>query len=77
MAQNNFHVVKVDRGWGVKQEGNPNPISIHQTQEQAIQSGRPLAQAYQGELVIHGQDGRIRDKDSFGPDPCPPHDKKH
>jgi hypothetical protein len=27
-------------------------------------------------VVIHGRDGKIRDKDSYGHDPCPPKDKK-
>ena len=29
------------------------------------------------EIVIHGRDGQIRDKDSFGGDPNPPKDQKH
>jgi hypothetical protein len=28
-------------------------------------------------LVIHGKDGKIQDKDSFGNDPNPPKDTKH
>ena len=35
-------------------------------------------QAYQkSEVVIHGTDGRIRDKDSYGNDPMPPKDTKN
>ena len=29
------------------------------------------------ELVIHGINGKIRDKDSYGNDPHPPHDRKY
>jgi hypothetical protein len=31
----------------------------------------------ESELVIHRPNGQIRDKDSFGSDPCPPKDQKH
>ena len=39
--------------------------STRETQEEAIKQGRGLAD----ELVIHGKDGRIREKDSHGRDP--------
>src|SRR5258708_40102506 len=29
------------------------------------------------EVVTHGRDGKIRDSDSYGNDPCPPKDTKH
>ena len=28
-------------------------------------------------VVIHGRDGKIRDKDSYGNDPIPPRDRKY
>lgn len=31
-----------------------------------------IAQNQHSELVIHGRNGQIRDKDSHGHDPCPP-----
>lgn len=40
-------------------------------------AGRDIAKKQGTELVIHGRDGKIQDKDSFGHDPCPPKDKKH
>ena len=43
--------------------------STHDTQEEAINEGRGLAEQEQGELVIHGEDGKIREKDSHGNDP--------
>lgn len=42
------------------------------TQKEAIQVGRTLAKESKAELVIHGKDGKIRKKDSFGNDPNPP-----
>jgi len=43
--------------------------STHGTQEEAINEGRSLAEQEHGELVIHGEDGQIREKDSHGNDP--------
>ncbi len=77
MAKKNVHVVKHDDGWAVKKEGNERASSVHSTQQQAIDVGRTAAQAERSELVIHGRDGRIRDKDSYGNDPFPPRDTKH
>lgn len=77
MAKKNVHVVKHDDGWAVKKEGNERASSVHPTQQQAIDVGRDAAKAERSELVIHGRDGKIRDKDSFGNDPFPPRDTKH
>lgn len=47
------------------------------TQTEAIKIAREIAINQKSEVVIHRQDGRIRDKDSYGFDPNPPKDKKH
>jgi hypothetical protein len=46
------------------------------TQARAIEAGRQMARQGHGELLIHGQDGRIRSRDSYGNDPYPPKDRK-
>jgi hypothetical protein len=71
------HVVKRDNGWAVRGAGNQRDTSHHQTQGAAIGAARDIAKNQHSELVIHGRDGKIRDKDSFGNDPCPPKDTKH
>lgn len=75
----NQHVVRVvgGKGWGVKGEGNTKYTSVHSTQREAIAAGRTIAQNQKRELIIHGIDGKIRDSDSFGNDPCPPRDRVH
>jgi len=50
--------------------------SIHDTQAQAIQRAKEIAINQRSEVIIHRPDGTIRDKDSYGKDPCPPKDKK-
>lgn len=77
MGKQNVHVVPHEVGWAVKKEGNQKVSSLHSTQKDAIEAGKQSAKDLGSELVIHGRDGRIRDKDSYGNDPFPPRDKKH
>ena len=71
------HVVKNNDGWSVKGENNSKATSNHNTQKEAIQRAREIAKNQKSEVVIHGTDGKIRDKDSYGNDSHPPKDKKH
>ena len=72
MAGKNQHVVPHQEGWAVKGAGNQRATSVHDTQQQAIDVARGIARNQESELVIHRQNGRIRDKDSYGNDPFPP-----
>ncbi|MFN8140426.1 MAG: DUF2188 domain-containing protein [Fimbriimonadales bacterium] len=47
------------------------------TQKQAIDIGKQLAKRQGADLTVHGKDGKIRSKDSYGKDPNPPEDKEH
>ena len=71
------HVVPHKEGWAVKGEGNGKATSVHQTQREAIEDAQRIAINQRSEVVIHRRDGRIRDSDSYGGDPCPPRDGKH
>jgi hypothetical protein len=73
----NRHVVRHGDGWAVRNEGNPRVSSNHRTQHAAIETAKRGAKRDHGEVVIHDRHGRIRDKDSYGPDPNPPKDAKH
>ncbi len=68
----NQHVVPQDGKWAVKPEGGERASSVHDTQREAIERGREISQNQGSELLIHGRDGRIRDRDSHGHDPYPP-----
>lgn len=74
--RNNVHIVQRDSGWGTLREGGQRATQVFDTQSQAIQAGRQMARQGLGELLVHGQDGRIRARDSYGNDPCPPRDSK-
>ncbi|MBK6973133.1 MAG: DUF2188 domain-containing protein [Sterolibacteriaceae bacterium] len=74
--RNNVHIVQRDNGWGTLREGGQRATQVFDTQAQAVQAGRQMARQGQSEILIHGQDGRIRARDSYGNDPCPPRDRK-
>jgi len=76
MGKKNQHVVPHDGQWDVRGAGNDRATSRHDTQREAIDAARDIAINQQSEVVIHGRDGKIRDKDSYGNDPCPPRDTK-
>lgn len=72
MSKKNQHVVPHGSDWAVKGAGNSKATSIHSTQQEAINRGREIAQNQKSELLIHGENGRIREKNSYGNDPYPP-----
>lgn len=73
-----LHVTKrPDGDWQVKREGAERASSTHRTQAEAAEQAREQARRERVEVVIHRPDGRIRDSDSYGNDPCPPKDEKH
>lgn len=72
----NQHVVPNGDNWQVKAEGSTRATKNFNTQREAIDFARDIARKQKSELVIHDRYGRIRDKDSYGNDPCPPRDTK-
>lgn len=77
MSKKNQHVTPHQDGWQVKGAGNQKATVVTNTQNQAIEIARQIAQNQRSEVVIHRPNGQIRDKDSYGNDPMPPKDKKH
>jgi hypothetical protein len=63
-------------GWSVKSSGATRAAKTFTTQQQAIVFGRDSAKKTSTELYIHGRDGTIKNKNSYGRDPLPPKDKK-
>jgi hypothetical protein len=68
----NQHVVPKGDQWAVKGEGNTRNTRITPTQREATEVARTIARNQQSELLIHGQNGQIRQRDSYGNDPFPP-----
>ena len=77
MQKSNVHVTFKNNIWNVKSEGASKPCNTFKTKYQALDRGREIAKNNGVELVIHGKNGRIQDKDSYGNDPCPPKDRVH
>ncbi|MEK7576097.1 MAG: DUF2188 domain-containing protein [Patescibacteria group bacterium] len=77
MAKNVHVTHRSDGEWAVIGEGDDRASSLHDTQTDAIEVAKQIAQNNRSELVIHDRQNRIRDKDSFGNDPNPPKDKRH
>ena len=72
MGKNQHVTPHPDGGWQVKGAGNLKSTVRTETQREAIDTARGIARNQQSELIIHGTDGRIRQKDSGGKDPFPP-----
>jgi Uncharacterized protein conserved in bacteria (DUF2188) len=76
MPENDRWVVPSDRGgWDVKAPNADRASSHHETQADAIDRARDIVHnAGGGELIVQGEDGRIRQKDTIAPakDPYPP-----
>ena len=66
------HVTPHDDGWQVRREGAQRARSVHRTQADAEESGRATALREGTEFYLHGRDGRIRERDSYGNDEFPP-----
>jgi len=72
MTKRNQHVVPYQGGWAVRGAGAERATAVHGTQAAAIDQARFIARHQGTELLIHGTDGRIRERDSHGSDPFPP-----
>ena len=64
----NQHVVPHLGKWGIRGEGNKKVTKKSKTQKEAIDKARDIAKNQESELFIHGKDGKIRERDSYGND---------
>lgn len=63
----NQHVVqRPDGTWAVLGEGNERDTSRHDTQRDAIDRAKEIAENQSGDAIIHGRDGKIRERDTHG-----------
>ncbi len=72
MSPKGQHVVPNGGRWSVRSSGASRVSGTFDTQREAIDVARERARRQGTELYIHGRDGRIRERDSFGRDPHPP-----
>lgn len=77
MKKKDQHVVpSTSGGWAIRRSGAERASKVFDTQQKAVEHARAVAKKEHGELYIHGKDGTIRQRSSFGNDPCPPKDKR-
>lgn len=72
MAKKNQHVVPTQGGWAVRGAGSKKVTKVFPTQKAAIKKARDIARRQGSELLIHGRDGKIREKNTYGKDPYLP-----
>ena len=77
MSKGSIHVVsRSDGGWSVRKTGDSRACGKFASQSEAISCARSVAISSRGEIIIHGRDGRVRARDSYGVDRCPPHGER-
>ena len=63
----NQHVTpRPDGQWQVKGAGNKRATVVTSTQGEAIEIATGIAKNQESEMFIHGKDGRIRERNSYG-----------
>ena len=65
-GQKSVHVVLHNKGWVVKSVG-ASKGSVYETKERAVKIARKQAKSNRVELIIHGRDGRIRERNTYSP----------
>jgi hypothetical protein len=72
-----MHVVpSPNGGWSVRSSGASRASRVFGKHDDAVAYARDTARREHGDLYVHGRDGTIREKDSYGADPHPPRDRK-
>lgn len=75
MTKTSYHVIpSPNGGWSVKKDKVSRATKHFDTQVDAIDWAKKLSKTEGGEFVIHGRDGTIRSRDTYGNDPHPSRD---
>ncbi|RIA09163.1 uncharacterized protein DUF2188 [Flavobacteriaceae bacterium MAR_2010_72] len=59
------HVVPYQDAWAVRREGNKRITSKHRRQDTAINKAKRIAKKYKADVIIHREDGTIRDRINY------------
>ncbi|MAS95885.1 MAG: hypothetical protein CMO55_21990 [Verrucomicrobiales bacterium] len=65
MNEDNYHAVKTDNGWGTRREGASRIGKEFATQREAWNDTREKAKRSGGEAFLHGEDGKIRERNTY------------
>jgi len=72
LGKKNQHVVPNGSNWAVRSTTSSKVTKVFSSQKEAISFAKNIAQNQETELFIHGRNGRIRERNSYGRDPFPP-----
>jgi hypothetical protein len=72
MSKKNQHVVPKGDNWAIRGAGNEKVTKIVSTQKEAIKIARDIAINQGSEMFIHGENGQIRERNTYGKDNFPP-----
>ena len=72
MSKPGQHVVPKGEKWSVRKAGASRAYGTFVTQKEAVKEAKKIAKNQGTELYIHGKDGRIRERNSYGRDPHRP-----
>jgi hypothetical protein len=62
-------VVSHGERWAVKAEGDSQPLAVYKTQSEAWEKAKSIARKERTEALLHGRDGVIRSRNTYGHDP--------
>ena len=65
MAKRSQHVVPFGNGWAVLAEGRKTVSVITTRQSEAISYAKDVAKKHHAEVIIHGRNGKIRERNSY------------
>ncbi len=73
MKARSHHVIRNPAGgWSVREAGAARATKTFDTQAKAVSYAKGLARQAGSELFVHGADGRIRERNTYGHDSHPP-----
>lgn len=72
MANNQHVTYREDGRWQVKGERSSRATAVFETKYEAVEKARSIAKNNSTELFIHGRDGKIQERNTYGKDPYPP-----
>ncbi|WP_367390806.1 DUF2188 domain-containing protein [Lewinella sp. LCG006] len=64
----NQHVVPHEEGWAVRGAGNERYTGVYNYQREALERAKEIAKNYGSTVIIHGEDGKVRDSISYRKD---------
>ncbi|MGA7456880.1 MAG: DUF2188 domain-containing protein [Methyloceanibacter sp.] len=61
--------MSIGERWAVKAEGAVEPFALFKTQSEAWEKAKSVARKERSEALLHGKNGQIRARNSYGHDP--------